>query len=332
MKKKEIAAVLGPFKEPPAKAQCLAIEQQFQASEQRKDFSFNQEGFRLCLRGLFLLFSLILLLRANPALGKERPIRMGCVVFAKEASRVSFQRLSQYLREELKRDIELICRNSYSSIMTDLIQDRLDLAMLSPLLLLETKALKRLRPIAYGIFRSSGFFSYKSVILVKRESPIYTLSDLKGKRMAFVDSHSVSGFGVPRRALKQRGIGLKDLREVKFLGNHVDTVQEVLEGGADAAATYDDLIDLNEELRNRRSKLRRLWTSSFVIPADCFAATPRISLSLRKQIREALLCYFAAQKRGRTERNPLYEGFVPADPSLYKDLEKFLKRDAEKIK
>lgn len=266
---------------------------------------------------------LTLLLGLSTSLAADK-LRMGCVTFAKEQTRQAFSQMRDYLARDLAMEVTLSCHTSYAGIIRDLVDDKLDAAMLSPLVLLKTQSARRMRPVAYGIFRSSGYFSYKSVILVAQNAPFVSLADLKGKRVAFVDPNSTSGYHIPRRALQRAGVKLGDLKKVEFLGNHVDAVKALMEGRTDAAATFEDLVERNATLTKHRKKVRRLWTSNFVIPADCFATTTQVPLRVRKKLRSSLLAYFAAQRDGSAEKNSLYEGFVPGDPTLYDELKKFL--------
>ena len=271
----------------------------------------------------FCCLLLITLFIYGSALAQNK-VRMGCVTFAKETTKIAFSQLRDYLAKDLQMNVELTCHTTYAGIIRDLIDDKVDVAMLSPLVLLRTQSARRLRPLAYGIFRSSGYFSYKSVILVRQSSPFTSLRELAGKRLAFVDPNSTSGYHIPKRALQRVGVKLGDLKKVEFYGNHIDAIKALLAGQVDAAATFEDLVERNDVLAKDTRKIRRLWTSNFVIPADCFATTSKVSLPLRKKLRSALLAYFAAQRNGEVPLNKLYEGFVPGDPTLYDELKVFL--------
>jgi phosphonate transport system substrate-binding protein len=160
--------------------------------------------------------------------------------------------------------------------------------------------------------------------MVPSHSPIKSLTDLSGRRMAFVDIMSASGYVVPKEALVRAGVtGSKNV-QAQFYDNHVDAVQAVLSGKADAVATYDLIFNDSKNLAQRRHKLKVLWTGEFVIPSDAFVATDAVSAADQQRIRVALLSYFADQERGLYPKNGVYEGFVSADPNLYNDLKRFL--------
>ncbi len=251
-------------------------------------------------------------------------LRMGCVAFAKETTSKAFRQIQDYLAKGLGRDIKLTLYPNYHEVIHDLVNDNIDLAVLSPLVYLNARSTCSLNTLGYGIYRSSGGFTYKSVILVPRESEARRISDLAKKRMAFVDIMSVSGYVLPKAALKKAGVTGKKKMKASFHKNHVDAVLAVLKGKADAVATYDIIFKDSERLAKKRRQLRRLWTSDFVIPSDAFVTTKRVPLRLRAKLRSLLLSYYAAQEQKQTASNALYEGFVPGDPNLYKDLSRFM--------
>ncbi len=60
--------------------------------------------------------------------------------------------------------------------------------------------------------------SYKSEILVKKDSKIKSLKDLKGKKIALQDVTSTAGYTFPLAMLTEAGINAtKDMKIVKML-------------------------------------------------------------------------------------------------------------------
>lgn len=75
---------------------------------------------------------------------------------------------------------------------------------------------------------------YDSVLLVRADSPLKNISELAGKKVAFSDGYSASGFMMPAIYLDNAGIKV----ESKFAGSHAAAVKLLQDGQADAAATY----------------------------------------------------------------------------------------------
>ena len=268
-----------------------------------------------------ILSLLILLLLVNSAFAKEKPtLRLGAVASTKETTRKAIRNLRDYLAGDLDCVIDLKIYRRYGSIIKALLRGHVDVAMLPPYLYLEARQGQKLRTLAYTIFRSSGYFSYKSVLLVRRRSSLRSLKDLKGKRVTFVDNESASGYVIPQKAMEKAGVPLSALKSHEFAGNHVDSVLALVNGKADAAASFDEITEISSRLKSHKNNLRRLWTSKTIIPADVFVTTTDVPLEMRKALRLSLICYTAAQRYGKTPKNPIYEGFVPGDPNLYDSL------------
>ena len=277
---------------------------------------------------------LVLLLLVGPvalSAADTRPeagpvLRMGCVAYAKAATADAYKQVRDYLAKELGQDIALTVYPDYHEVVHDVVNDKLDVAILSPLVYLNAQAERPLHALAYAISRGSGHFTYHSQILVRKDAPEEKLADLAGKKMAFVDLMSASGYVVPKEALVKAGVTGKKNVVATFCKNHHDAVMSVVEGKCDAAATYDQIFIDSKKLGEVKDKLKVLWTSESVIPADAFVATESVPAAQRKRIRSALLAYCVAQDKKACPENGMYEGFVPGDPNLYNDMKRFLER------
>ncbi len=80
-----------------------------------------------------------------------------------------------------------------------------------------------------------GSATYQSQFLAKADGPIKTLADLNGKKIAFVDSASTSGYLLPLKTLKDRHIVPK---ETVFAMKHDSVVSMIYQGQVDAGATF----------------------------------------------------------------------------------------------
>lgn len=80
-----------------------------------------------------------------------------------------------------------------------------------------------------------GETSYKAQFLAKANGPIKKVEDLEGKKVAFVDPASVSGYLLPLKVLKDRNIKPKD---TMFAMRHDNVVSMIYQGQVDAGATF----------------------------------------------------------------------------------------------
>lgn len=80
-----------------------------------------------------------------------------------------------------------------------------------------------------------GDDTYRAQILARADGPIKKLQDLAGKRFAFVDPASTSGYLLPLKYLKDAKI---KLGETVFANKHDNVVMMIYQGQVDAGATF----------------------------------------------------------------------------------------------
>lgn len=80
-----------------------------------------------------------------------------------------------------------------------------------------------------------GLPTYQSQFIVKADSNIKSIEDLAGKKIAFVEPASTSGYLLPLKTLKEKNITPK---ETVFAGKHDNVVSMVYQGQVDAGATF----------------------------------------------------------------------------------------------
>ena len=93
-----------------------------------------------------------------------------------------------------------------------------------------------------------GLRSYRSEFLVRADSTIKTLEDLNGKKIAFVDPVSTSGYILPFYFLKRKGIKPK---ETVFAMRHGSVVTMVQQKQVDAGAAFY-VPKINNQLQDAR--------------------------------------------------------------------------------
>ncbi len=164
-----------------------------------------------------------------------------------------------------------------------------------------------------------GETTYKGQIIVRADSGITTLQDLKGKVMCWVDPNSTSGYIIPRIMLKANGIDPDtDFSKQVEAGSHNNVVTQVYNGECDAGATYVDArSSIAADFPDVNEKVVVLATTAD-IPNDNVSFTKDFPADMRDQIVTALLD-IASTDQGKEALNTLYsiEGLQKADDSFY---------------
>lgn len=105
-----------------------------------------------------------------------------------------------------------------------------------------------------------GLATYQSQFIVKADSPIKKLEDLEGKKVAFVEPASTSGYLLPLKTLNEKGIKPK---ETVFAGKHDNVVSMVYQGQVDAGATFYSPPHKNEKGVEEMEDARRLVLTQY---------------------------------------------------------------------
>lgn len=135
-----------------------------------------------------------------------------------------------------------------------------------------------------------GVESYRSIIFVKKESGIEKLSDLKGKTIGFEDSHSTSGYFIPKMDMEAAGLRFSKKPSEQTVGyvftnDERNTVFWVERGKVDAGVLNEkDLVDIAGKNRGR---YRTIYTSE-KIPRHIVSVNTTVGKKLRERIREVL--------------------------------------------
>jgi phosphonate transport system substrate-binding protein len=147
----------------------------------------------------------------------------------------------------------------------------------------------------------SGGHTYKSVLVVRKDSPLktlgtekQTLGQLKGKKMAFASRTSGSGFIIPTSEFVGQGFVANPDRYNQFFSQVIygdgysSALQAVLKGQADVAAVSEYALNSPWITPEEVKKLRVLWSIPGV-PAHGIAIDNDVPAPLRAKIIAAFL-------------------------------------------
>ena len=112
----------------------------------------------------------------------------------------------------------------------------IDLAWLSPISLVSLARNRRVVPMV-SMHRKRSLH-YRAALIVHAASHASSFEELRGKRAAWVDRHSASGYVLPRIELAAHGIRARELGTERFYGSHDGVVRAVASGRADFGATF----------------------------------------------------------------------------------------------
>ncbi len=204
--------------------------------------------------------------------------------------------IAEKLSTEIQQKIEVLVPTSYGATAQGLISNKVHVAYMDSLPYILASQEADLDIIA--VEKRNGETQYNSVFVVKKDSPLKTLKDLKGQRIAFSSQTSTSGYLFPFKRLLDEKL-IKQPSDLKtffsqtiYAGGYDKALLAVLNGQADVAAVSDYAIEgAKADLyltAEQRSQLQIL-TRTPGVPTHLIAISKKVPQATREKIRAALL-------------------------------------------
>ena len=160
-----------------------------------------------------------------------------------------FKPLGDYLAKETGMKVQFTPVTDYAALVEALATKKIDMAWLGGFTYVQTKI--RTNGTANPIIQRVEDEKFTSVFIVPADSSLKTLSELKGKTIAFGSPSSTSGHLMPRYFLMQAGVNPdKDFKNIAFSGAHDATVAFVASGKADVGALNASVWTKLNETKN----------------------------------------------------------------------------------
>jgi len=130
---------------------------------------------------------------------------------------------------------------------------------------------------------------YQLWLIVRKESPIRTIKDIKGKKVAHVQPSSNSGNLAPRALFPKEGVIPDQDYKVVYSGKHDQSIMGVNSGDFDAAPVASDVFKrMAERGQIKAEDFRVIWKSQ-TFPTSSFAYAHDLEPKLRDTM---LKCFY----------------------------------------
>ena len=160
--------------------------------------------------------------------------------------------------------------------------------------------------------RPDGGIGYKLWLITHKDSPIKTIADLKGKRVAHVSPSSNSGDVAPRALFAQKGVTAGKDYEVLYSGKHDNSVMGVVNRDYDAAPVASTVVERMQARGMFKADALRVIYESAPFPRTAFGVAHNLAPELKAKIKEAFLTFdFKNSKVGAEFKDS--EKFGPID-------------------
>lgn len=222
-----------------------------------------------------------------------------------------FSPIVNYLQEYLNNHgfdtvIKLKILSSYDAAINGLAKGEFDFGRFGPASYILAKE-KNNKIQLLCMEHKKGKKRFKGVFVVRKDSSMTSLADLKGKKIAFGDKNSTIGRFLAQAALIQAGIKAEDLSDWKYLDRHDKVALAVAVGSYDAGPVKENTFKKYAETRNLKS------LSEFPNVTKPWIARAGLDLQIFNALRRGLL----ELKEKAVLKALKQDGFLPATDSDY---------------
>ncbi len=180
----------------------------------------------------------------------EPPEEMTVVVApaSDHPSGLDLQGLFDFLARQSGIRFSLVRCESYEEAIASLGDGRAQIGWLGPYAYLEATRDGDIEPFAIGVPKGKATPNYHSAFVVRADSPIRHLAQVKAQRIAIGDHHSTSGYNVPKQELAGVEINLDNESEFAAIvpaHNHDEALRLLLDGSVDVTPVSSINIDEN---------------------------------------------------------------------------------------
>lgn len=243
----------------------------------------------------------------------QKVVMIGRVPYVKlEDMMKQCESLMGFLKNEMGvKEVRLVTSKDYQGVLDSLSRGTIDFAWLGPVAYVMGKDAFKLVPLV-KTKRKEGSV-YRGVIITRKDSAVKTLSDIRGKVIAFVDPESASGYMYPLHLLKECGIiPVKDGCRIVFLKKHDAVITSVIEGKADVGGCLEAALTGHKD-KSQIEELKILGKTDEIC-SDVLVCREDCPGALRDRFQKALL-KAGNENQGGKKMNVSVElfGFLPVD-------------------
>lgn len=260
----------------------------------------------------------LILLFINPSLKAEERSELVFGSVAMDIPAVMHARLkplTNYLSKELGIPVNLKLSANMGAAINEASNASVDLAYLTPVAYLKAHDKGNAKIIVKTV--TNGKSSFQLMVVVKENSPIKSMQELKGKTFAFGDPKAL----LQRAVVVNGGIELEQFGSYEFIGHYDNIARAVAMGDFDAGILKDTTA-----LKWQNQGLRILYPSPNLPPYN-IVVTSRVDDEMTKKIKNAFLKLDGNNPEHLHVIKALdkkYDGFADTDDSEYDVVRKLI--------
>lgn len=245
-------------------------------------------------RVILLILSYLLVACLTPQLSAEAKSRELLLGIEPEHNifdqMLKYRALSEYLSDQLGLEVKLTIMSRYGEVVKRFRSLHLDGAVLSSYT--TRLAIDELDIVPMvSLVREDGSTTSRGLLLVRKDSGIENVSDMRGKSVVFVDAATTEGYVFAKAYFRQNGVDDLDsfFSHHYFSGSHASVVYAVLDGRAEIGSAKDTVY---EQLVNKDPTIRyelQIVAKSPPVPEVTLCVKRDLDPNLLKMLEKTLL-------------------------------------------
>ena len=232
--------------------------------------------------------------------------------------------LAEYLAKETGEKVTIVIPKSFDGVKEAVKAGQMDIGFVNPLIYIQIKDKINIEPLALSSEVKSGT-RLRGIIIVRKDSGISTLQDLKGKKFSFVEEDSPAGHIFQKLLLSRAGLNVdKDIITLPYAKTHENVTMAVFNRTADAGAVREEQLDKMKGSLDV-SQLRIVGYTDY-FPNWPFFATSKLRPETAAKVKAALLKLKPNDPQNEKILGPArLTGFIPVADKDYDELRKAAK-------
>ena len=250
---------------------------------------------------------------------------------------------ADYLSEKLGMDVNVTLATDYSTIVEAMASGKVDLGIMPPAAYVQARNLDAAEAILSSQLvkydedteepiEGEYTSTFKGEVLVKADSDMESLEDLKGKKIATLSPNSASGYIYPVAEMKDLGIDPLTDCTLTTVNDIPSEMTAVLNGQQDACFVFQGaryVFSSKFTDYDLYKDLKVLYLTEGDKPNDAIAVQPSMDDDLKAQIKDVFL-NMADDEEGKEAMSLWgHTGYGEADESAYDTIEAYTDKAAE---
>ena len=230
-----------------------------------------------------ILFLVCFSCAMQSAYAADKPLILGIHPYKTPSKLIkAFTPLAEHISKVINKPVEIRISKDYQTHIENIGNKKINIGYLGPASYIKLTQQYGKKPILARL-EINGKPTFQGKIIIRKDSPLQTLADLKYKRFAFGDPNSTMSHLVPRSMLMESGIKVATELKHKFLGSHDNVALGVLTGDYDAGAVKEAVY-----YKYQKRGLRELATTP-ALSEHLFVTCGKIPPGIHNKIATSLL-------------------------------------------